>query len=97
MKGPHQHLNTDPSNIFRGTGPMTSKERCSVCLYWDHRAETEVDAHTGYCTVHEMMKADSAHCPAFARRTPDSEQQYYNQLYNDGTDYGGDDVELGGF
>ena len=68
---------------------MISKDRCGICLYWDHRAEAEVDHHTGYCTVHEMMKMDTAHCSSFSRRTADSEQQYYNQLYNDGTDYGG--------
>ena len=74
---------------------MTSEERCGVCLYWDHRIEAEVDAHTGYCTVHEMMKVDTSHCPSFTRRTPASEQRYMNQLYDDGTDYG--DMDLGGF
>ena len=76
---------------------MTSKERCGICLYWDHRAEAEVDDHTGYCTIHEMMKVDTAHCPRFTLRTPASEQKYYNQMYNDGTDYGDSDVNLGGF
>ncbi len=76
---------------------MASKERCGICLYWDHRAEAEVDAHTGYCTIHEMMKLDTAHCPRFTLRTPASEQEYYNQMYNDGTDYGDSDVNLGGF
>jgi hypothetical protein len=71
---------------------MPAKERCGTCLYWDHRIEAEVDAHTGYCTVHEMMKADVSHCPRYTRRTPSSEQEYYNQMYNDGTDYG--DVEM---
>ena len=70
-----------------------SEERCGRCLYWDHRAEAEVDAHTGYCTVHEMMKADSSHCPEFVLRTPTALQRYMDQLYDDGTDYG--DLDLG--
>jgi hypothetical protein len=72
---------------------LTSKDRCGVCLYWDHRAEAEVDLHTGYCTVHEMMKADTAICPSFSRRTPASEQKYYNKLYSDGSNYDGDDMD----
>ena len=72
---------------------MPSKERCGLCLYWDHRAEAEVDAHTGYCTVHEMMKADSSHCPKFELRTPTALQRYMDQLYNDGTDYGNMDMD----
>jgi hypothetical protein len=71
---------------------MTSGDRCGNCLYWDHRAEAEVDEHTGYCTVQEMMKVDTASCPSFNRRTPASEMQYYNQMYNDGTDYDGPDA-----
>ncbi|UCC93237.1 MAG: hypothetical protein JSW25_00735 [Thermoplasmata archaeon] len=76
---------------------MSSRESCRTCLYWDHRIEAEVDTHTGYCTVHEMMKADTSHCPSYARRTAASEQQYYNQMYNDGTDYSDSDVDMGGF
>ena len=73
---------------------MPTGERCGYCLFWDHRAEAEVDEHTGYCSVHEMMKRDDAWCPEFHRRTPESEQQYYQRLYNDGTDYGGPDIGL---
>lgn len=73
---------------------MSIKERCGVCLYWDHRAEAEVDEHTGYCTVHEMLKADDSYCPNFTRRTASSVQEYYNRLYDDGTDHG-DDVDDG--
>jgi len=76
---------------------MASEERCGICLYWDHRIEAEVDSHTGYCTVHEMMKSDTSHCPRFSRRTHDSEQRYYNQLYNDQTDYGGVDLDTGDY
>ncbi len=72
---------------------MASGVRCGVCLYWDHRIEAEVDEHTGYCTVHEMMKADTSHCPSFKRRTAASEQEYLNRLYNDGTDYGDADID----
>lgn len=71
---------------------MASGERCGVCLYWDHRVEAEVDEHTGYCTVHEMMKADTSLCPSFTRRTAASEQEYFNRLYNDGTDYEDGDI-----
>jgi hypothetical protein len=76
---------------------MSSKEQCGVCLYWDHRIEAEVDAHTGYCTVHEMMKADTTVCPEFSRRTEASEQRYLNEMYNDGTDPGDDNMDIGGF
>ena len=72
---------------------MADQERCGLCLYWDHRAETEVDAHTGYCTIHEMMKRDTSVCPQFKRRTPASEREYYSELYNDGTDYGSNGME----
>jgi hypothetical protein len=40
-----------------------------------------------------MMKVDSAHCPSFTRRTKESERRYYDQMYNDSTDYGGMDLE----
>jgi hypothetical protein len=73
---------------------MAVIERCGLCLFWDHRVEAEVDEHTGYCTVHEMMKQDDSVCDQFQRRTPQSEQQYYQQMYNDGTEYSID--ELGG-
>jgi hypothetical protein len=73
---------------------MAPKERCGLCLYWDHRAEAEVDEHTGYCTVHEMMKRDEQWCDQFQRRTPESEQKYYQAMYNDGTDYSGTDISL---
>lgn len=73
---------------------MTSNERCGKCLYWDHRIEAEVDPHTGYCTIHEMMKVDTSSCPSFSRRTKESEQRYYNQMYNDPADYG--EMELEG-
>jgi hypothetical protein len=82
--------------MFLGRGHMSSRESCGTCLYWDHRIEAEVDTHTGYCTVHEMMKVDSSHCERFTRRTPDSEQRYYNQMYNDGTDYGDGDLPMDG-
>ncbi len=70
---------------------MTTGERCGDCLFWDHRAEAEVDENTGYCTVHEMMKARSSTCPQFKRRTQSAVQEYYNQLYNDGTGYEDED------
>ena len=73
---------------------MASGERCGNCLYWDHRAEAEVDEHTGYCTVHEMMKRDEQWCDQFKRRTPESEHQYYQSLYDDGTDYGGTGIDI---
>jgi hypothetical protein len=76
---------------------MTSDERCGDCLFWDHRIEAEVDPHTGYCTVHEMMKADTSHCPNFSRRTRESEQRYLNQMYNDPKDYGDIDLDSEGF
>jgi hypothetical protein len=71
---------------------MVHEQRCGLCLYWDHRIEAEVDEHTGYCTVHEMMKRDTAVCPQFERRTAASEKEYYNKLYNDGTEYVSDDM-----
>jgi hypothetical protein len=68
-------------------------ERCGRCLFWDHRAEAEVDEHTGYCTVHEMMKLDDSVCDQFQRRTPQSEQQYYQEMYNDGSQYEMSDLD----
>jgi hypothetical protein len=62
---------------------MAKEERCGLCLYWEHRAEAEVDEHTGYCSVHEMMKQDSSVCPKFKRRTPEAVQKYYDELYGD--------------
>jgi hypothetical protein len=73
---------------------MGGRVKCGNCLFWDHRAEAEVDEHTGYCTVHEMMKRDEQQCDLFERRTPESENRYYQKLYNDGTDYGDDDGEM---
>ena len=73
---------------------MAQGDRCGRCLYWDHRAEAEVDEHTGYCSVHEMMKRDQQWCDAFKRRTPESEAQYYQELYNDGSGYEEDDMDL---
>ena len=66
---------------------MAKAERCGDCLFWDHRAEAEVDEHTGYCTVHEMMKGDGSWCDQFQRRTPEAVRRYYNDLYSDGSDY----------
>lgn len=62
---------------------MARQERCGDCLYWEHRAEAEVDMHTGYCTVHEMMKRDHQWCEQFKKRTRESEQKYMNQLYGE--------------
>ena len=73
---------------------MGGQDRCARCLFWDHRVEAEVDEHTGYCTVHEMMKRDEQICENFERRTAEAEQRYYQKLYNDGTDYGGDDMDM---
>jgi hypothetical protein len=73
---------------------MGQTDRCGICLYWDHRTEAEVDEHTGYCTVHEMMKRDEQSCDFFNKRTTQSEQQYYQKLYNDGTDYEGSDLDV---
>ncbi len=72
---------------------MGQTDRCGTCLCWDHRAEAEVDEHSGYCTVHDMMKGDEQLCDFYNRRTTESEQQYYQKLYNDGTDYEGSDLD----
>jgi hypothetical protein len=74
---------------------MPKKERCGDCLYWEHRAEAELDLHTGYCSPWEMLKRDAQWCDRFKRRTARSEQEYYNQLYNDGSQ-GEDEGEEGG-
>jgi hypothetical protein len=72
---------------------MGEGKQCGACLFWDHRVEAEVDEHSGYCTVHEMMKLDTSVCDKFHRRTPESEQKYYNEMYNDGMDYESGDLE----
>jgi len=74
---------------------MTEGERCGDCLYWDHRAEAEVDDNTGYCMVHEMMKVRTSSCPQFKRRTRSAVQEYYNRLYNDGSEY--EDIDGGDY
>ncbi len=66
---------------------MGEDDHCGTCLYWDHRKEVEVDEHTGYCSILEMMKRDDSVCPEYKMRTTASEQEYYAKLYNDGTDY----------
>ncbi len=70
------------------------RDSCGSCLFWDHRVEAEVDEHTGYCTIHEMMKGDEQLCEFFERRTVESEQRYYQKMYNDGTDYEDGDMEM---
>ncbi len=70
---------------------MAKQEKCGDCLFWEHRAEAELDDHTGYCSQWEMLKRDTQWCPKFKRRTPESEQQYFNQLYNDGSQAEGED------
>ena len=70
---------------------MAREERCGLCLYWDHRVEAEIDEHTGYCSVHEMMKRDQQTCPKFKRRTKRSEAEYYQELYDDGSNYSPDE------
>ena len=70
---------------------MAKQDKCGDCLYWEHRAEVELDDHTGYCSQWEMLKRDTQVCPKFRRRTPESEQKYLNQLYNDGSHNGDDD------
>ncbi len=76
---------------------MARGERCGNCLFWDHRAEAEVDEHTGYCTVHEMMKRDEQVCDQFLRRTAETEKKYYQELYNDGSSYSGVGLDDEGF
>ncbi len=73
---------------------IDGRDSCGSCLFWDHRVETEVDEHTGYCTIHEMMKRDEQLCEFFERRTVESEQRYYQKMYNDGTEYDDGDMEM---
>ena len=70
---------------------MAKQDKCGDCLFWEHRAEVELDDHTGYCSQWEMLKRDTQTCPRFKRRTPESEQKYLNQLYNDGSQNGEED------
>jgi hypothetical protein len=76
---------------------LGSEERCGKCLYWSHRAEAEVDEHTGYCSVHEMLKRDTSWCDQYERRTPEAEQRLMDQLYHDGAEYGAGDLDLDDF
>ena len=73
---------------------MPTEENCGNCLFWDHRIEAEVDPHMGYCSVHEMMRADTSHCSDYQRRTPAAERRLMDQLYSDGMDHG--NADLGG-
>jgi hypothetical protein len=70
----------------RSAEDKEKKRSCKKCEFWDHRIESGMDEHTGFCTIKRKIVCSSYWCKDFSEIR--SAEDISEMLGDEGEEYG---------